>query len=576
MLLIGAACWAKCVRCHALITGGGLGRGIVELHEPMMQKEEKYSRDNGDDGDDLGDRYIVTYSVASADSGNGSKDTDPETTSATEGKETGHVTVEKATESPTGAFDAKTSGKDARGDENLPESSDEEIVFKGRAKPENNNVPVEDKHDGKDPRSRSSRKPGQFRKHTRNDESPKKPVPNYYADRQEQPPKTHDEYKPFGYHYSSAPYSGGYQSYQQTGHAYGSGYFPAYQSYYGMPYGYPPIPYQGTYAHAEIPSHSRSHEHTGTHADMRPEGSNGRDAETLQEQRAVASRNDPKVRKQKTEHNVDKRVPDDVEGKEYAAIYGDGVKLPEEDPRSNRGADHAYVEAQGIARKHVHPEMNKPGNRVQKSRHCESKSSQSTVKANRASLNASRKRPKKFGVRFVYPVKEDRASETPEILRWRPSTLPSTYDMGYPSHVSMEQSQTEAVISNNHNRDLLESTTEPITATEEAQHIPGHRVQPTKTHVSGGDETDEISKEGLVISVPVQCSYATLHSQFSTLPHQHWPERSSFNDYGSLRVTKATGAKRFKQRSGSYSVELTCDDGPSTAKVDTNYQIQWL
>jgi len=545
----------------------------------MMQKEEKGLRDNRDDGGDLGDRYIVTYSVASADSGDVSIDTDPEMTPATEEKETGHVTVEKATESPTGTFDAEISGKDARIDENLAESSDEEIVFKGRAKPENNTVPVRDKHDGKEPRPRSSRKPGQSRKHTRNDESPKKHIPNYYADRQEQPPEKQDEYKPFGYQSSSAPYSGGYQPYQQTGQAYGSGYFSAYQPYYGMPYGYPPIPYQGTYAQAEIPSQSGSHEYTGTHAEMRPEGSNGRDAETLQGQGAVASRNEPKVRKQKTEHSIDKRVPDGVEGKEHAVIYGDGVKLPEEDPRSDRGADHVYVEAEDIARKHVRPEINKPKNRVQKSRHGESKSSQSTVKASRVSLNASRKRPKKFGVRFVYPAKEDGTAETAEITRRRSSTsqiLPSTYNTGYPSHFSMKESQTEASISNDYSRNLLESTIEPLTSAEEAQHIPDHHEQPTRTQASGRDETDEISKEGLVISVPVQCSFATLHSQFSTLPHQHWPERSSFNDYGSLRVTKATCAKRSKQRSGSYSIELTCDDGPSATKVDAKYQIQWL
>lgn len=82
--------------------------------------------------------------------------------------------------------------------------------------------------------------------------------------------------------------------------------------------------------------------------------------------------------------------------------------------------------------------------------------------------------------------------------------------------------------------------------------------------------------EGLVIAVSVQCSHATLHSRFSTLLHQNWPERTASNDLGDIFVKKAVNAKRFKKRDGSHSIELSCDNGPSITQLDNAYQLQWL
>jgi hypothetical protein len=82
--------------------------------------------------------------------------------------------------------------------------------------------------------------------------------------------------------------------------------------------------------------------------------------------------------------------------------------------------------------------------------------------------------------------------------------------------------------------------------------------------------------EGLVIPVAVQCSHATLHSRFSTLLHSNWPERSAPNDDGSMFVKRARQAKRMKKRDGSHSIELSCDNGPSSNAQQSEYRLQWL
>jgi hypothetical protein len=90
-----------------------------------------------------------------------------------------------------------------------------------------------------------------------------------------------------------------------------------------------------------------------------------------------------------------------------------------------------------------------------------------------------------------------------------------------------------------------------------------------------GSERQNIQSDGLAFSVSVQCSHATLHSRFSTLLHQYWPERTAHNDFGSVWVKNAVSSKRFKQRDGLYSVELVCHTGPTPTDTE-DYQIQWL
>jgi hypothetical protein len=107
-----------------------------------------------------------------------------------------------------------------------------------------------------------------------------------------------------------------------------------------------------------------------------------------------------------------------------------------------------------------------------------------------------------------------------------------------------------------------------------------HRYKLSEPLVDGlpqppGYERPSIQSDGLAFSVSVQCSHATLHSRFSTLLHQYWPELTAHNDLGSVWVRKAVSSKRFKQRDGLHSVELVCHTGPTPTDSD-NYQIQWL
>ena len=97
---------------------------------------------------------------------------------------------------------------------------------------------------------------------------------------------------------------------------------------------------------------------------------------------------------------------------------------------------------------------------------------------------------------------------------------------------------------------------------EEEAHVPGSEVR-------------SIRSDDLAFSVPIQCSHATLHSRFSTLLHQYWPERTAHNDSGDVWVWKAMSSKRFRKRDGSQSIELMCHSGPTPAE-SSDYQIQWL
>jgi hypothetical protein len=107
--------------------------------------------------------------------------------------------------------------------------------------------------------------------------------------------------------------------------------------------------------------------------------------------------------------------------------------------------------------------------------------------------------------------------------------------------------------------------------TQPLSHHSDHDGQP---HLPRSENSSLQSNE-LSFSVSVQCSHATLHSRFSTLLHQYWPERTAHSDYGDVWVKRAMSSKRFKKRDGLHSIELMCHTGPSP--VDSNdYQIQWL
>ena len=111
----------------------------------------------------------------------------------------------------------------------------------------------------------------------------------------------------------------------------------------------------------------------------------------------------------------------------------------------------------------------------------------------------------------------------------------------------------------------------PITVHQPLSAYPGTDGQLSAV----GSEKWSLQSEGLALSVPVQCSHATLHSRFSTLLHQYWPERTAHNDLGDVWVRRAMSSKRFKKRDGSQSIELMCHTGPTPTETN-DYQIQWL
>ena len=74
--------------------------------------------------------------------------------------------------------------------------------------------------------------------------------------------------------------------------------------------------------------------------------------------------------------------------------------------------------------------------------------------------------------------------------------------------------------------------------------------------------------EKLAFAVTVQSTYPLLH--------HYWPERSTRTDEGEVWVNKAVKSKRFTKRDGSQSVELTCQNGPSSRNANPRFQCQWL
>jgi hypothetical protein len=81
---------------------------------------------------------------------------------------------------------------------------------------------------------------------------------------------------------------------------------------------------------------------------------------------------------------------------------------------------------------------------------------------------------------------------------------------------------------------------------------------------------------GLVIPVTVQNSHTAFYSQFSMPSQMKWPDHRTSVGNRSMNVNKAVSAKRLRRRDGSYSMELYCDEGPSSTKKDGDYQMQWL
>lgn len=80
----------------------------------------------------------------------------------------------------------------------------------------------------------------------------------------------------------------------------------------------------------------------------------------------------------------------------------------------------------------------------------------------------------------------------------------------------------------------------------------------------------------LIFTVPVQCSYATLHSRFSTSIQHNWPEHTAESDLGHTCVQKVLSMKRFKRRNEEHSVQLLCCNGPNSDQKGPPEQMRWL
>ena len=85
-----------------------------------------------------------------------------------------------------------------------------------------------------------------------------------------------------------------------------------------------------------------------------------------------------------------------------------------------------------------------------------------------------------------------------------------------------------------------------------------------------------INPNNLVIPVTVQNSHTAFYSQFSMPSQMKWPDHRTSVGNRSMDVNKVVSAKRLRRRDGSYSMELYCNEGPSSTKKDGDYQMQWL
>jgi hypothetical protein len=82
--------------------------------------------------------------------------------------------------------------------------------------------------------------------------------------------------------------------------------------------------------------------------------------------------------------------------------------------------------------------------------------------------------------------------------------------------------------------------------------------------------------EGLIIAVTAQSNHATFYSQFSIPSQMKWPNHMSDVDNLRMDVKRAVSAKRLRRRDGSFSMELYCEEGPSSGKENQDHQMQWL
>ena len=82
--------------------------------------------------------------------------------------------------------------------------------------------------------------------------------------------------------------------------------------------------------------------------------------------------------------------------------------------------------------------------------------------------------------------------------------------------------------------------------------------------------------ERLIIAVTVQSNHATFYSQFSIPSQMKWPNHMSNVDNLRMHVKRAVSAKRLRRRDGSFSMELYCEEGPSSGKENQDHQMQWL
>jgi hypothetical protein len=108
-------------------------------------------------------------------------------------------------------------------------------------------------------------------------------------------------------------------------------------------------------------------------------------------------------------------------------------------------------------------------------------------------------------------------------------------------------------------------------------------LEPVREPPTAAPPPPDIKKENftqfssaLIISVPVQCSFATLHSRFSTSIQQNWPEHTAESELGHICVQKVLSMNRFKRRNEEHSVQLLCCNGPSPGQKSPPEQMRWL
>jgi hypothetical protein len=193
----------------------------------------------------------------------------------------------------------------------------------------------------------------------------------------------------------------------------------------------------------------------------------------------------------------------------------------------------------------------------------------------------ARQEPMTSDARSIYQLGANGASSTPAFATWRKgdfATSLSTHKAilrGLPP-LHIPGTLEPGTKNLNSDLDIGSASGEPSTT---CTNIYSPRIVPASKEIKYQVDENvdaQAEPEGLIVSVAVQCSHATLYSRFSTLLHSNWPERSAPNSYGSIFVKRAVHAKRMKKRDGSHSIELSCNNGPSSNGEPTKFSIQWL